>query len=604
MRLRVLNSFLLGTIILLGILGLLERLGLSSDLVTRLLFALLLVSLLFSGIRARSVRTTDMFVDGYRMTPLPNGLAMAMIATGALGYSFWPGDIFANQLSGFIVPLGVVGGIALMGALFVPFLRRADVLTPLELLQLRFNSRILLFLATCISAAAISCVLVGQISFLSELSARFTTVPANSALIVILAGVSLPLVLGGMRAASWLQMTMAVLVGFGFLMFLAWIALDLTGLPMPHLSASDAWRATRLLQEDAVARELARPSDVNWLEIMPTDWRAVSLGMVGVALGVSVFPPLLARAQTTRTAKESDTSIGWALVFMLALICTLPVYAIFLKFQITQSITGLSVNGLAREAPFLFSITSGLSLCGVPVSTLQEAISACGEGHRLTASDLQIPPMAFMTALPDIIVGLGRPVPQTMAAMLACGALAAIVAVVSACLISLSHHLALDLYAKFLGTNSPMSRIVFLVRLSVVVVAAGTYWLLTWPPLTPYLDHPERLILSGFALAAGGLFPSYLLAIWIGRSGKLAAIGAMLVGIAVTVAMLGVLFGLDQFDRLSVIVLPFIGETYPVAAAGLPGAIAGLATGILLALMAPGRAPDIISARLSGQPEH
>ncbi len=149
-----------------------------------------------------------------------------------------------------------------------------------------------------------------------------------------------------------------------------------------------------------------------------------------------------------------------------------------------------------------------------------------------------------------------------------------------------------------------MSRIVFLVRLSVVVVAAGTYWLLTWPPLTPYLDHPERLILSGFALAAGGLFPSYLLAIWIGRSGKLAAIGAMLVGIAVTVAMLGVLFGLDQFDRLSVIVLPFIGETYPVAAAGLPGAIAGLATGILLALMAPGRAPDIISARLSGQPEH
>ncbi len=603
MRLRVLNSFLLGTIILLGILGLLERLGLSSDLVTRLLFALLLVSLLFSGVRARSVRTTDMFVDGYRMTPLPNGLSMAMIATGALGYSFWPGDIFANQLSGFIVPLGVVGGIALMGALFVPFLRRADVLTPMELLQLRFNSRLLLFLATCISAVAIVCVLVGQISFLFGLSARFTTVPPNSALIVILVGIALPLVLGGMRAASWLQMTMAVLVGFGFLLFLAWIAFDLTGLPMPHLSASDAWRATRLLQEDAVVRDLARPSDVNWLEFLPSDWRVVSLGMVGVALGVSAFPPLLARAQTTRTAKESDASIGWALVFMLALICTLPVYAIFLKFQITQSITGISVNALAREAPFLFSITSGLSLCGIPVSTAQEFISACGEGHRLTASDLQIAPMAFMTALPDIIVGLGRPVPQTMAAMLACGALAALVAVVSACLISLSHHIALDLYAKFLGTSSPMSRIVFLVRLSVLLVAAGTYWLLTWPPLIPYLQHPERLILSGFAFAAGGLFPAYLLAIWVGRAGKVAALGAMLVGTGITVAMLGVLFGLDQFDSVSVILLPLIGDTYPIAAAGLPGAIAGLATGLILALLAPGRAPDIISARLSGQVE-
>ncbi|MCR9238788.1 MAG: hypothetical protein NXI17_19140 [Alphaproteobacteria bacterium] len=603
MRLRVLNSFLVGTIILLGILGLLERLGLSSDLVTRLLFALLLVSLLFSGVRARSVRTTDMFVDGYRMTPMPNGLALAMIATGALGYSFWPGDVFANQLSGFTVPLGVVGGVALMGALFVPFLRRADVLTPMELLQQRFNSRTLLLLATFISAAAIICVLIGQISFLFGLSARFTTVPANSALIVILIGVSLPLVLGGMRAASWLQMTMAVLVGFGFLLFLAWIAFDLTGLPMPHLSASDAWTATRLLQEDAVARQLAQPSDVSWLEILPTDWRAVSLGMVGVALGISAFPPLLARAQTTRTAKESDASIGWALVFLLALVCTLPVYAIFLKFQITQSITGMSVIALGREAPFLFSITSGVSLCGTAVSNLQDFITACGDGHRLAASDLQISPMAFMTALPDIIASLGRPVPQTMAAMLACGALAALVAVVSACLISLSHHVALDLYAKFLGTSAPMSRIVFLVRLSVLLVAFGIYWLLTWPPLGPFLQQPETLILAGLALAAGGLFPSFLLGIWVGRAGQIAALGAMIVGTAITIAMLGVLIGLDQFDSIAASLVPLIGETYPIAAAGLPGAIIGLVTGLVLCVVAPARKPDIISARLSGQSE-
>lgn len=604
MRLRVLNSFLVGTVILLGILGLLERLGLSSDLVTRLLFALLIVSLLFSGVRARSVRTTDMFVDGYRMTPLPNGLALAMVATGALGYSYWPGDIFANQLSGFTVPLGVVGGIALMGTLFVPFLRRADVLTPMEFLQQRFNSRILLLLATLISATAVICVLIGQISFLFGLTARFTTVTPEAALIVILVGISLPLVLGGMRAASWLQMTMAVLVGFGFLMFLAWIALDLTGLPMPHLSASDAWTATRLLQEDAVARELAQPSDVPWLEILPADWRLISLGMVGVALGVSAFPPLLARSQTTRTSKESDTSIGWALVFLLVLVCTLPVYAIFLKFQITQSITGMTVNSLGREAPFLFSINAGLTLCGTMVSNLQDFISACGDGHRLTASDLQISPIAFMTALPDLVVSLGRPVPQTMAAMLACGALAALVAVVSACLISLSHNLALDLYAKFLGTSSPMSRIVFLVRLSVLLVAFGTYRLLTWPPLSPYLSEPEMLILGGFALAAGGLFPAFCLAIWVGRAGKAAALGAMLVGTAVTVAMLGALIGLDAFVDVAANLRPFIGESYPIAAAGLPGAIAGLVTGLVLAIVAPRRKPDVITTRLSGQAEH
>lgn len=602
-RLRVLNAFFSGTIILLGILGLMERLGLSSDLVVRILFALVLVTIVFAGVRARSVRTTNMFVDGYHMTPIPNGLAIAMVATGALGYSFWPGDIYANQLDGFVVPVGVVAGIALMGALFVPFLRRADVLTPMELLHQRFGSGLVLLLTTLVSFLAIVLVLVGQISFLSGLSARFTTITAESALIVILAAVALPLMLGGMRAASWLQMTMSILVGFGFLLFLAWIALDLTGLPVPYLSAGDAWSATRLLQEDAVLRGLADTADTYWLELLPSDWRLVSLSLAGVALGVSVFPPLLARTQTTRSARDSDASIGWALVFLVALVATLPVYAIFLKLQITEFITGITVNNLAEEAPFLFGIQSGLALCGVPVSTVQAAIAACGDGARLVASDLEIAPIAFMTALPDIIVGMGRQVPQTMSAMMACGALAALIAVVSACLISLSHHLALDLYAKFLGTSAPMSRVVFLVRISVLLVTAGTYWLVTWPPLDPYLEQPETLILTGFAVAAGGLFPAFFLSIWIHRAGKLAALAATLTGTGVTLAMLGILLRIEFFSDLRRLVLPQIGESFPLAAAGLPGALSGLAAGFLIALVAPQKGGDPVTTRLGGLPE-
>ena len=602
-RIRVLNAFFSGTIILLGILGLMERLGLSSDLVVRILFALVLVTLLFAGVRARSVQTANMFVDGYRMTPIPNGLAIAMVATGALGYSFWPGDIFANQLSGFVVPVGVIAGVALMGALFVPFLRRADVLTPMELLEQRFGSRLVLLLATLVSILAIILVLAGQISFLSGLTARFTTIAAESALIVILVAVALPLLLGGMRAASWLQMTMSILVGFGFLLFLAWIALDLTGLPVPYLSAGSAWSATRLLQEDAVLRGLAETADTYWLELLPPDWRVVSLSLAGVALGVSVFPPLLARSQTTRGAKESDASIGWALVFLVVLVATLPVYAIFLKLEITEFLTGITVNSIAEEAPFLFDIQSGLALCGVPVSTVEAAIAACGDGARLIASDLEIAPIAFMTALPDLMAGMGREVPLTMSAMMACGALAALIAVVSACLISLSHHLALDLYAKFLGTSAPMSRVVFLVRVSVLLVTVGTYWLVTWPPLGPYLAQPETLILAGFAVAAGGLFPTYFLSIWIHRAGKLAALTATLIGTSVTMAMLGILLQIEFFNDLRGLVPPQIVDSFPLAAAGLPGALAGLVVGLLIAFVAPQRAGNPVTKRIGGLPE-
>lgn len=599
-RLKILNAFFFGTIVLLCILGLLERLGLSGDLVARMLFALALVYTLFAGIRARSVQTNNMFVDGHRMTPLPNGLAMAMVVTGALGYSFWPGDIYANQISGFVVPLGVMGGVALMGTLFVPHLRRADVLTPMEFLQHRFKSRILLLLATLISALSILLVLVGQVSFLSGLSARFTTADSNSALLVILIGVALPLVLGGMRAASWLQMTMAILAGFGFLLFLSWMAMDVSGFPIPYLMASDALSATKLLQEDAVIRGIAEASDTFWLELAPPNWRIISLSLLGLALGVSVFPPLLARSQTARSAKESDASIAWALIFLTAVVFTLPIYAIFLHLQFTDFLTGLSVADLDRSAPFLFEIKSGLNLCGSAVGNVQDAIAACGDDARLSSSDLSISPAAFMTVMPDLLVGMGRDIPQTISAMLACGALAALIAVVSACFIGLAHHIALDLYGKFLGTSAPMSRVVFLVRLSVLLVAAGTYWLLTWAPLTPYLQSPETLILAGFTVAAGGLFPVFMLAIWSQRAGAIAAFLSLFVGTASTACIAGVLLKVEEFETLSSTILPVLGSDFPLAAAGLPGAVAGLFVGFCFARLAPTANDNLIIERLSG----
>lgn len=599
-RLKILNAFFFGTIILLCILGLLERLGLSGDLVARMLFALALVYTLFAGIRARSVQTANMFVDGYRMTPLPNGLAIAMVVTGALGYSFWPGDIYANQLGGFAVPLGVMGGIALMGTLFVPHLRRSDVLTPMEFLQQRFNSRILLLLATLLSALSITLVLVGQLTFLSGLSARFTTADPQSALLVILIGVALPLVLGGMRAASWLQMTMAILAGFGFLLFLAWMAMDVSGFPIPYLTASDAYSATKLLQEDAVLRGISSAPDTFWLELAPPNWRVMSISLLGLAIGVSVFPPLLARSQTTRTAKESDTSIAWALIFLAAIICTLPIYAIFLRLQLTNFLTGLNVADLERSAPFLFDIKAGLSLCGVPVTDIQGAIVACGEGARLSATDLGISPGAFMTVVPDMLVGMGRDIPQTISAMLACGALAALIAVVSACFIALAHHLALDLYGKFLGSNAPMSRVVFLVRLSVLLIAAGTYWLLSWPPLLPYIQDPETLILAGLTIAGGGLFPVFTLAVWSQRAGVFAALLALLSGTVVTAGLVGALLGINAFATVTDILLPLIGAEFPMAAAGLPGAVIGLIVGFVVAQLGSVKQGNLVIDRMSG----
>ncbi|PCJ82919.1 MAG: hypothetical protein COA52_19745 [Hyphomicrobiales bacterium] len=599
MRVKILKGFILGTIVLLCFLGVLERLGLSVDLVARLLFALVLVCILFAGARARSLHTLNIFVDGYRMTPLPNGMAMAIIAIGAVGYSYWPGDVYARQLNGLIMPLGVIGGLALMAALFTPHLRREGILTPIEFLLQRFNSKLLVLFVSLISIIVVLLLILAQISIFSDLARRYTTVPPESALLVVLVATVLPLVLGGMRAASWLQMTMAVLAALGFLLPLAWLAFDLTGLPLPHLNAGSALEATKLLQEDAILRGFATSADTSWLEQLSANRLSAGLSLLGIAIGISALPPLLARTQTTRSAKESDVSMGWAIVILLGFVVTMPLYAVFMRLHLTELLTGLNVNSMSDSAGFLFEIKSGLKLCGSVIATPQDAIDACGSGHRLIVSDLDIPAASFIAIFPALAAGVGAAMPETISAMLACGALAAMIAILSACIITLAHILAFDLYAKLLTRSAPMNRIVFFVRVSVGPIIMAIYWLITDPLFDPFRLPPQTMMALALALTAGGLFPVYVMGFWMRSLGWFSAIVASLAGSGLTLYLAALLNGLVKGGVLhkGMIVLPLLGDVLPLAVAGLAGAGLGLGVGILFGVLTPNRKPKAQTAK-------
>ncbi len=589
MRVRILKGFILGTIVLLCFLGLLERLGLSVDLVARLLFALVLVCILFAGARARTLQTLNIFVDGYRMTPLPNGMAMAIIAIGAVGYSYWPGDIYARQLNGLIMPLGVIGGLALMAALFTPHLKREEVLTPIEFLLQRFQSKWLLLLTSLISIAVLLLLILAQISVFADLAERYTTVPAKSSLLVVLIVTVLPLVLGGMRAASWLQLTMAVLAAIGFILPLAWMAFDLTGLPMPHLNAGSALNALKTLQEDAVLRGFANAEDTSWLELLSANPVSTGLSLLGIALGISALPPLLARTQTTQNAKESDASMGWAIIILFIFIITLPLYAIFMRLHLTEVLTGLNVNTLSSNAGFLFEIKSGLKLCGSVIAAPQDVIDACGSGHRLAVSDLEIPTAAFIAIFPALATGVGAAMPETISAMLACGALAAMIAILSACIISLAHILAFDIYAKLLTRSAPMNRIVFFVRVSVAPIILGVFWLVTDPIVKPYWLPSQSMMALALALTAGGLFPVFFIGFWMRTVGWFAALLACLSGTALTLYFAALLLGFVPAGMLlkGAIAVPLLGDVVPLAVAGLAGAVVGIVVGMVIGGLTP-----------------
>ena len=137
-----------------------------------------------------------------------------------------------------------------------------------------------------------------------------------------------------------------------------------------------------------------------------------------------------------------------------------------------------------------------------------------------------------------------------------------------------------------------------LLCVSVVAIAAGTFFILTWGPTARFLSNPEKLILIGFAVAAGCLFPVFVLAVWSQRAGALAALVALLTGAAVTISIVGVQLDVPQFNALAAIVRQLIGNDLPIAAIGIPGALAGFSAGFIVSILAPQKGENLVTAKL------
>ena len=415
--------------------------------------------------------------------------------------------------------LGLCGGSMVGGILIAPYFRRGGSATPGDFLAARFGSRWLERIGwphrrgRAVSDAG------RRNSRSPRMIAGWTLgISRQAALVMAALLMLLPPLLGGMRGVTTTALVQFVLALVAFVVVGVWISAAITGWSLPIVAY-----ATALMAVPGGAGATANVPAAIWNDAGLT---------LSIALGVACFPALLIRSATARSSASARSSIAWALLLVAVLaICTATMAAVAkLALDATARQAG-SAASLFEAAPWIAHWAdkgAGLvTLCGQSATDAIAAIAACGS-KALASGDLAIDPDIAMLAAPAI-AGL----PQLAAMLLAAGCLVSALAAASLVLFTIGAGFGHDLYFRGIEPRAPMSRRLLVQRLS-LLIAAGLAARVAATPPADYL----QLALWSFALAASGLFPALVLAVWWKRANRWGALAGMISGFAVPPASL------------------------------------------------------------------
>ncbi|HET6829257.1 MAG TPA: cation acetate symporter, partial [Ramlibacter sp.] len=239
---RILIQYVIGLCVVLGLLALAERHGLSRQwLGPFFLFSTVMVYAAI-GIYGRTTDAEEYYVAGRRIPPFFNGMATAADWMSAASFISLAGGLYlqgfsgsASQPGGLAYVLGWTGGFCLVALLVAPYLRSLGLYTVPDYFQLRFGGRWPRILA---AIAAILCsftYVVAQIYGIGLIASRLTGVQFEIGVLLGLGGVLLCSFLGGMRAITWTQVAQYVILLLAFLIPVSWLAYKQLGNPLAPL---------------------------------------------------------------------------------------------------------------------------------------------------------------------------------------------------------------------------------------------------------------------------------------------------------------------------------------------------------------------------------
>ncbi len=556
-------------VILVTVVAMLAQLGVVEKVVGFLVVAVTLASYAVIGVLARTLNESAFFTAGRAVPPIFNGLATAAAFLGVAGGLGLAGAFFNAGAAAAAIILGIAIGFALLAVLVAPYFRKSGALTIADFLAIRYGGRslrrvgIVVLLAATFPALAASIAAAGWIGTLLFGARPEVAVTAAAAITLF------SVLFGGMRGVTLVAGAQAIVFLLALLVPAGLVALRDNGLPLPQLTYGYA------VQEIASADGTLPTVASHFLPLAAYGWSTLFGIVLSLAAGVAALPQVLMRSATAPSVDGARRAAGWALVFVLAVLLTVPAIGALAKLAVFRDVVSSAPDDLP-DWIFTYGRLGLVKLCGASAASPAAVQTACaaalGPDGIIGAADIAINPdmvavgFAEMTDLPYVVT-----------ALIAAGGIAAALAAAAALLAAAAAALGSDLYGKLLNPRATAGRRLIVTRLLIVALAALAGWF-----ALHRADASFALAAAAPSIAAAGFFPAIILGIWWRRTTRLGALAGVVAGFGIVLIHLllaerggpGILFG-------------FGSAAVPPLAAGSYGLVIGFAVVIAVSLVTP-----------------
>ena len=503
-----------GFIIFIGLMAILEQMGLGADTIGILFVAFTVVIYATIGWLSRTMQVDAYYVAGREVPPVFNGMATAADWMSGASFVAMAGGIYMGGHAYLAFVVGWTGGYVLVAALMAPYLRKFGCYTVPDFIGTRYGGNVARFCAVLVLTVASFTYVTAQINATGTIASRALHIPFEVGVWFGLLGILLCSMLGGMRAVTWTQVAQYIVLIIAYVVPVIWMSNKQGFGIIPQLVYGDAVARLGELETmhqvgvlkpvEAVAglRALTVPHAAAGTTAIDS-WRFVTLTLCMMA-GTASLPHILMRYFTTPSVKAARQSVAWSLLFIFLLYFTAPALATFTKLQVLDPNLATGIIGKSIAEVTALDWIRNWSEVG-----FLKVIDSNGDGI-LQINEFFMRGDIVVLATPEI-AGL----PYVISGLVAAGGMAAAMSTADGLLLAIANALSHDLYYKIIDPKAETkTRLVVARVLLIVIGAAGA--LVASLKLTSILGA----VAWAFDFACSGLFFPLVLGVWWKRANR------------------------------------------------------------------------------------
>jgi len=497
------------------------------------------------AIWSRASSTSEFYVAGGGVHPLPNGMATAADWMSAASFFSMAGLISFMGRDGSVYLMGWTGGYVLLALCLAPYLRKFGKFTVPDFIGDRYYSKTARIVAVvCLIFVSFTYV-AGQMRGVGIVFSRFLEVDIVWGVVIGMGIVFFYAVLGGMKGITYTQVAQYCVLIFAFMVPAIFISLMLTGIAVPQFgfgaTMTDGSGQSVLAKLDGLSTELGFAAYTSGQKSTIDVFAITAALMVGTA----GLPHVIVRFFTVPKVSDARKSAVYALFFIAILYTTAPAVAAFARVNLLETISNAEyastpswfrnwedsglIAWIDKNEDGSIQYVAGAAMQGKPVFTEQRGV----HGERLLANEkaqgdneLYIDRDIMVMANPEI-----ANLPAWVIALVAAGAVAAALSTAAGLLLVISSSISHDLMKKTFKPSITQRQELLYARLAaaVAVLIAGLFGI--YPPA-----FVAQVVAFAFGLAAASFFPAIIMGIFSKRMNREGAVSGMLVGLCFTFA--------------------------------------------------------------------